>query len=167
MLSFGLIWLDRLRRREKRLAVEGLALYVPRGQELHTSLRLPWLNPEVARYELFAYDEHDFAARIDPRDFGNVDTRVDVCRRPAPLGAFERLLESPEVERVARHDGAVSLRVRGVEFAQVAESGVRFGMPDARAFTPDRWLADFEALAIRDEVRPLVLKQNAARLLGL
>jgi hypothetical protein len=33
--------------------------------------------------------------------------------------------------------------------------------------TPDRWLADFEKLAIRDEVRPLVLKENAARLLGL
>jgi hypothetical protein len=38
---------------------------------------------------------------------------------------------------------------------------------DFPLITPDRWLADFEALAIRDEVRPLVLKQNAARLLGL
>jgi glyoxylase-like metal-dependent hydrolase (beta-lactamase superfamily II) len=25
---------------------------------------------------------------------------------------------------------------------QIAQSGARFGMPDARAFTPDRWLAD-------------------------
>jgi hypothetical protein len=33
--------------------------------------------------------------------------------------------------------------------------------------TPDRWLSDFEKLPIRDEVRPLVLKHNAARLLGL
>jgi hypothetical protein len=32
---------------------------------------------------------------------------------------------------------------------------------------PDRWLADFEKIAIRDEVRPLILKQNAIRLLGL
>ncbi|HEX4996994.1 MAG TPA: amidohydrolase family protein [Terriglobia bacterium] len=31
---------------------------------------------------------------------------------------------------------------------------------------PDRWLADFEKIAIRDEVRPLILKQNAARLLA-
>jgi hypothetical protein len=38
---------------------------------------------------------------------------------------------------------------------------------DFPLITPDRWLADFEALAIRDEVRPLVLKQNAARLLAL
>jgi uncharacterized protein len=33
--------------------------------------------------------------------------------------------------------------------------------------TPDRWLADFETIGIRDEVRPLILKENAARLFGL
>ena len=33
--------------------------------------------------------------------------------------------------------------------------------------TPDRWLADFAKIAIRDEVRPLILKENAVRLLGL
>jgi predicted TIM-barrel fold metal-dependent hydrolase len=38
---------------------------------------------------------------------------------------------------------------------------------DFPLITPDRWLADFERLPIRDEVRPLVLKDNAARLLGL
>jgi predicted TIM-barrel fold metal-dependent hydrolase len=38
---------------------------------------------------------------------------------------------------------------------------------DYPLITPDRWLADFEKLPIRDEVRPLVLKGNAARLLGL
>ena len=38
---------------------------------------------------------------------------------------------------------------------------------DYPLITPDRWLADFEKLPIRDEVRPKVLKENAARLLGL
>ena len=38
---------------------------------------------------------------------------------------------------------------------------------DYPLITPDRWLADFEKLDIRDEVRPLVLKENAVRLLGL
>ena len=33
--------------------------------------------------------------------------------------------------------------------------------------TPDRWLADFEQIAIKPEVRPLILKENAVRLLGL
>ena len=38
---------------------------------------------------------------------------------------------------------------------------------DFPLLTPDRWLRDFAELPIRDEVRPLVLKENAARLLGL
>jgi predicted TIM-barrel fold metal-dependent hydrolase len=32
---------------------------------------------------------------------------------------------------------------------------------------PDRWLADFAEISIRDEVRPLILKENAVRLLKL
>jgi predicted TIM-barrel fold metal-dependent hydrolase len=31
--------------------------------------------------------------------------------------------------------------------------------------TPERWLADFEKTSIRDDVRPLILKENAKRLL--
>ena len=38
---------------------------------------------------------------------------------------------------------------------------------DFPLLSPDRWLADFERLEIRDEVRPLVLKDNAVRLLRL
>jgi predicted TIM-barrel fold metal-dependent hydrolase len=38
---------------------------------------------------------------------------------------------------------------------------------DFPLITPDRWLADFEQLPIKDDVRPLVLKENAAKLLGL
>jgi uncharacterized protein len=43
---------------------------------------------------------------------------------------------------------------------------VLFGS-DYPLITPDRWLADFETLDIRPEARPLILKQNAARVLGL
>ncbi len=42
---------------------------------------------------------------------------------------------------------------------------VLFGS-DYPLITPDRWLADFEKIAIRDEVRPLILKENAIRLFG-
>jgi uncharacterized protein len=43
---------------------------------------------------------------------------------------------------------------------------VMFGS-DYPLITPDRWLDDFAALEIKDEVRPLILKQNAIRVLGL
>ena len=38
---------------------------------------------------------------------------------------------------------------------------------DWPAITPDRWLSDFEKLDIKDEVRPLVLKENARKLLKM
>jgi len=38
---------------------------------------------------------------------------------------------------------------------------------DFPLITPDRWLADFEKISIKDEVRPLILKENAIRLFGL
>jgi hypothetical protein len=38
---------------------------------------------------------------------------------------------------------------------------------DYPLITPERWMADFEKLAIKDEVRPEVLKGNAVKLFGL
>ena len=38
---------------------------------------------------------------------------------------------------------------------------------DWPAITPDRWLKDFEEAGFRDDVRPLILKENARRLLKL
>jgi hypothetical protein len=43
---------------------------------------------------------------------------------------------------------------------------VLFGT-DYPFITPERWLADFDTLEIKPDVRPLILKQNAMRLLGL
>jgi predicted TIM-barrel fold metal-dependent hydrolase len=43
---------------------------------------------------------------------------------------------------------------------------VLFGS-DFPVITPERWLADFENLDLKDDVRPLILKENAVRLLGL
>ena len=37
---------------------------------------------------------------------------------------------------------------------------------DYPMLTPDRWLAEFAKIAIKDEVRPLILKENAIRLFG-
>jgi uncharacterized protein len=37
---------------------------------------------------------------------------------------------------------------------------------DYPLIAPDRWIADFEKAPFKDEVRPLILKENAARLFG-
>jgi len=43
---------------------------------------------------------------------------------------------------------------------------VLFGT-DYPLLAPDRWIADFATLDIKPEVRPLIMKENAVRLLGL
>jgi hypothetical protein len=134
VLSFGLIWLSHLRARERRIAVDGLAIFVPSGQERATALRLLCLNAAAARFALFTYTEQDTIACIDPLDHGNLDTRLETCRRPAPnhVKAWQRIVELPSVETVAKHDGRMSLRVRGIEFAELDGAGLRFGLNERR-----------------------------------
>jgi uncharacterized protein len=43
---------------------------------------------------------------------------------------------------------------------------VLFGS-DYPLITPERWMKDFDQVGFKDEVKPLILKQNAMRLLGL
>jgi predicted TIM-barrel fold metal-dependent hydrolase len=54
-----------------------------------------------------------------------------------------------------------------VQYANtVLKDKVLFGS-DYPLITPERWMADFAELPIRDDVRPLILKENAIRVLGL
>jgi hypothetical protein len=54
-----------------------------------------------------------------------------------------------------------------VQYANtILKDKVLFGS-DYPLITPERWMADFAELPIRDEVRPLILKENAIRVLGL
>jgi predicted TIM-barrel fold metal-dependent hydrolase len=45
-------------------------------------------------------------------------------------------------------------------------SKVLFGS-DFPLLSPERWIADFAQLEIRDDVRPLIMKDNAVRVLRL
>jgi hypothetical protein len=134
ILSFGLIWLAYLRRRERRVTVEGLALYVPEGHARSTALRLSCLDPAAARYELFRYSEQDYVVGIDAHDRGNVESHLEPCRRPAPnIGeSWQAIASLPGVEQIPRHDGRTSLRVRGIEFAELAGGELLFGMRERR-----------------------------------
>lgn len=82
-----------------------------------------------------------------------------------------------EALAVATHKPGVHIDLSGwspkyfppqlVQYANtLLKDKVLFGS-DYPVLTPDRWLADFEKLPIKDEVKPKILKENAARLLGL
>ncbi len=134
VLTFGLIWLSYLRSRERRITVEGVAVYVPAGRERAAALRLLCLDPQAARYELFSYTEEDFVLRVDPSDHGNLDTRLEPCRRAEGNrhDVWQRIAMLPGVERIPKHDGRESLRVRGVEFAEVSGGELRYGLDKRR-----------------------------------
>jgi hypothetical protein len=130
VLSFGLIWLDYLRRRERRTAIEGLVLFLPAGQQQNTSLRVRCLNKEIARYEVFAYSGGDYTARIELCDAGNLDTKLELCRQPSTMHrqVLDRLLAIGGVEQIETSDGEISLRVRGLEFARTSGAQFLFGL---------------------------------------
>jgi hypothetical protein len=138
ILSFGLIWLAYLRGREHKVTIEGVVLYLPEGRAAGTALRLICLDPAAARYELFSYTAQDYVVRIDPRDHGNVDSRLEPCRRPVhdDEGKWDEIAALPGVEQVPKHDGRVSLRVRGIEFAQRSGGDLWFGMRERRPAHP-------------------------------
>ncbi|WP_308434281.1 amidohydrolase family protein [Streptomyces gelaticus] len=82
-----------------------------------------------------------------------------------------------EALAVATHKPGVHIDLSGwspkyfppqlVQYANtLLKDKVLFGS-DYPVLTPDRWLADFAKLPIKDEVKPKILKENAARLLGL
>lgn len=155
VLTFGLIWLDYLRRREPDRIIQGLILYVAAGQEKVTCLRLRFLNPDVAEYQVFVYDDQQFEAPVDLADYGNIDTRVDPCcrRLPGTWDAYVHdVLQIPGLESIIRPDGETSLRVRGLEFARTAGAELLFGISLRRAATPHH----------KNEIR--VLAENLARL---
>jgi len=151
-LSFGLIWLDYLRRREPELAIEGLTLFLPQGLERTTCLRLRWLDPGVARVVACVNSPEDYAEAVDLADYGNIDTRLDPFRDPVRAlsarvqGWVERLVRLPSVELIPRPGGAASLRVRGVEFACVEGDALRFGLTE-KATAEESSLREIESLA--------------------
>lgn len=134
----GLIWLDYLRRREKKITIARLLLYAPMGLEKEAAFRAALVNPAIATCELFAYDERDATGAIDFLDAGNVESTLPPCRRPSqPNLELPALRDLPaEVEAVEQSDGAVSLRVYGLEFGRAANGRLFCGLKRKRPCTP-------------------------------
>jgi predicted TIM-barrel fold metal-dependent hydrolase len=104
------------------------------------------------------------------------DVAVDFPHLPIIL-AHPSFPWQDEALSVATHKPLVHIDLSGwspkyfppqlVQYANsLLKDKVLFGS-DYPLISPDRWLADFAKLPIKDEVRPKILKENAARLLGL
>jgi len=98
ILSFGLIWLDYLRRRHPNLRVAGLILYLPQAHAQITCLRLTCLDRRNTQYRAFLYSADGDEYETDPADHGNLNTHMqpatDSPDRPSYSRNPEAWLES-------------------------------------------------------------------------
>lgn len=174
VLTFGLIWLDYLRFREPDFPVQGLILYLPAGHEKLTCLRLLFLNPAAAQYAVFIYDGQAYEAKADLKDYGNLNTRLEPCRRRVP-GLLDEttsaILEVLGAESVLLSDGELSLRVNGLEFARTAGTDLLLGIHRKRTAGPSQLdeivttvehLAELRSAGAVDRQNPLYLANPEA-----
>jgi hypothetical protein len=172
ILSFGLIWLEQVWRREQRGVLAGLRVFLPHGHTRPTANRLAFLCRGPLRFCLHEFDAKGHLASLDEHDFGNLQTELLPCRptpeRAEPVAGWVRqLLEVPGVEALAGTDGLISLRVRGLSFAQAGSSVMSCGLDLQRPLTAERLpralrlareLARFRSANAADRLNPLYRK---------
>jgi hypothetical protein len=124
-LTFGMIWLDACRKSARRAVVEGLKLVVPRDRSAIVRERMANLNHQVAKFELYEFDEDDAQLeRLDCRDRGNLATRLVHCpdaekvRERFAASIARVLLVVPEADAVPLSSAEIAFRIHGLEFAR-------------------------------------------------
>jgi len=142
VLTFGLIWLDYLRRKRLRTRIEGLTLVLPDGHHRTTCLRLRHLKAGTARFQVFVHGTGGWEDTVDLDDHGNLETHLEMCRDAAGLmmGAhplLNQVLSLKGVEAVISAAGTFHMRVRGAEFARFENGALLFGIHDKRVAGAD------------------------------
>jgi hypothetical protein len=124
-LTFGLIWLDYLRRRDPRVSYGSLAIFLPEIHARNTALRLRWLDSAAASVRLFTV-RGGMERELEICDSGNLETRLEAPSRSAPPttpeGDLERIVQravtalDPSLlpEPVYRQAPAIAGRDRGI-----------------------------------------------------
>jgi hypothetical protein len=149
VLTLGILWLAYCREHaDGRRLFEGLKVVVPQGASEATRARMAWMNPSLAKWELYELDERaDELTRMDPSDQGNVEIRLaHAFDREAALARARNGIEqvfgllpgaaSGMVEVRPRSAAEVAFLLHGLEFARVRQgvSGANFARRDEITF---------------------------------
>ena len=134
-LACALLWFDGTRERNPKKHVAGARLFLPEERGAVTCHRLQALSRDLP-LEIYECDwTRDRVRRIDPRDAGNLDSRLtprreveelqsDAVRAARRFGLGEPDSAGPRVDVVVvPGTRAVSWRFRGLEFARY-EAGI-------------------------------------------
>jgi hypothetical protein len=143
-ITTGLLWLQNLRQMSRRRPVVGLRIFLPLGRQERTCRILQGLNPQLAVYEIYAYDARGNVQKIDPANAGNALTLFRARYRPPVFGPplqdwLAELQRRPGVETVAQANGALSLRILGLEFAAVRATEMVYGLDTETVVTPQNF----------------------------
>lgn len=146
-LTFGLIWLDYLRRREPKLSIFSLALFLPEGKSLNTALRIRHLDSKAADFILYLVGESG-EQRVDPADWGNLSTKLE---QPPPPRIPDRLPPEAELEQRIRSS------IRSLDAALEPELVYRQAPAIAAS---DRGILDLLAIDLHGRLAVLELKAS-------
>jgi hypothetical protein len=145
ILTTALLWIDWLRETRHKGVLAGLRLFLPEGGSAVTAHRLQALAP-AAPVELFELDASGHEAhQLDPRDIGNLATRLTPRREVEETLAAAResidelrSLSPDEIDAVVPPGAReVAFRFRGLEFARWKHGAVWFGAgEEKRALKP-------------------------------
>jgi hypothetical protein len=138
ILTLGVLWLAHRREHGNgRRLYEGLKVIVPRGTAQTTGGRMPWLNSNFAKWELYELDERtEQLIPVEFQDCGNLKANlVHAFNAQSALersrAAVDRLLEflKPELRAVtevrARSAAEIAFLLHGLEFARIRSGFAR------------------------------------------
>ena len=149
LLTFALIWFDYVRGQKEAKPRKSpgrveLCLFLPEDAGLLTAQRTKWLDGERVSARFFRFNEHGLAGEIDPRDLGNLDTRLASHYAPAMCTEEQQrflteLAELPQVGLCPELTGAISIRRSGVEFARLQQGRFLLGLTSQEPVATGRW----------------------------
>ncbi len=149
ILTTGLIWLDILSQ-SREGTTAGLKLFLPADHAATTARRVNFLTRDF-RFEIYEFDRHGNIAEVDAADHGNLRTTLEPCiATEAPDGIMQdrlrEILTDDRIDCIYGSNGAISLRVRGIEFARIAGKLMTYGLDRSSPVT-DRNFDRVTALA--------------------
>lgn len=141
ILTFGLLWLEEVRRRRRSRSIAGLRLFLPSGRAGVTLQRLPWLDPALIRCEVREMARNGELRGREAHDAPPLDLELPVCQ-PAPrLEGWVReqtdmLASRAGVHWRVRPDGLLSFEIGGLSFARASARTLTYGLESDVAATP-------------------------------